>query len=111
MVGTAQPICLLASGTERRRHDRIMNLWSWIDHRVSLQYEGWTARPFFWCLTAAGEAFVLTSPFIERDYRNVARARSFATPNTRLQLRESAELGEPRFYVPSPTDQLIVFFY
>jgi hypothetical protein len=69
MVGTAQPICLSASGTERRRHDRIMNLWSWIDHRVSLQYEGWTARPFSRCLTAAGEAFVLTSPFIERDYR------------------------------------------
>jgi hypothetical protein len=69
MVGTAQPICLSASGTERRRHDRIMNLWNWIDHSVSSQYEGWTARPFSQCLTVAGEPFVSTSPFIEQDYR------------------------------------------
>ena len=71
MVGTAQSICLPASGTERRRHDSIMNLRNWSDHSVSLQYEGWTPRPFFRCLTAAGEVFVLTSPFIERDYRIV----------------------------------------
>ena len=69
--GTAQPICLSAPGTDRRRHDSIMNLWNWSDHSVSLQYGGWTARPFSRCFTVAGEVFVLTSPFIERDYRNV----------------------------------------
>src|ERR1700722_11457014 len=72
MVGTAQPICLSAPGTDRRRHDSIMNLWNWSDHSVSLQYGGWTARPFSRCFTVAGEVFVLTFPFIERDYRNVA---------------------------------------
>src|ERR1700686_2216800 len=71
MVGTAQPICLSAPGTDRRRHDSIMNLWNWSDHSVSLQYGGWTARPFSRCFTVAGEVFVLTSPFIERDYRQL----------------------------------------
>jgi len=36
-------------------------------HTVSLQYWGWMARPF----AVDGEAFVLTSPFIERDYRQL----------------------------------------
>src|ERR1700674_4752360 len=76
MVGTAQPICLSAPGTDRRRHDSIMNLWNWSDHSVSLQYGGWTARPFSRCFTVAGEVFVLTSLFIERDYRNVGFGKS-----------------------------------
>src|ERR1700674_1617185 len=71
MVGTAQPICLSAPGTDRRRHDSIMNLWNWSDHSVSLQYGGWTARPFSRCFAVAGEVFVLTFPFIERDYRQL----------------------------------------
>ena len=74
MVGPAQPVCLFASGTDRRRHDSIMNLRNGSDHSVSLQYEGWTARPFSRCLTVAGEVFVLTSPFIERDYRRLGFA-------------------------------------
>src|ERR1019366_2259143 len=75
MVGTAQPLCLSASGTEARRYDSTMNLRKRETHRVSPHYWGWTARPFLLCLTVVGEAFVLTSPFIERRYRNVAHDR------------------------------------
>src|ERR1039457_912398 len=75
MVGTAQPLCLSASGTERRRYDSTMNLLKRKNHSVSFHYWGWTARPFFLRLTAVGEAFVLTSPFIERSYRHVASLR------------------------------------
>jgi hypothetical protein len=71
MVGTAQPLCLSASGTEGRRYDNIMNLRESNNHRVSSHNWGWTARPFHLRLTAVGEAFVLTSPFIERDSRKV----------------------------------------
>ena len=71
MVGTAQPLCLSASGTERRRYDSTMNLRKRKHHRVSFHYWGWTARPLLLCLAVAGEAFVLTSPFIERDYRRL----------------------------------------
>jgi hypothetical protein len=70
MVGTAQPLCLFASGTERRRYDSMMNLRKKENHRVSLRYWGWTANTL--CFAVAGEAFVLTSPFIERRSRNVA---------------------------------------
>ena len=71
MVGTAQPVCLSASGIKRRRYESTMNLRKRKIHRGSFQYGGWTARPFSLCLAVAGEEFVLTSPFIERDYRNV----------------------------------------
>ena len=72
MVGLAQPVCLSASGTNGRRYESTMNLRKRKIHRGSFQYGGWTARPFSLCLAVAGEEFVLTSPFIERDYRNVA---------------------------------------
>jgi len=72
MVGTAQPLCLPASGTDRRRCIGNMNLRKRKTHRVSFHYWGWMARPFFPRLTAVGEAFVLTSPFIEKRYRNLA---------------------------------------
>src|ERR1700676_917207 len=75
MVGTAQPVCLSASGTEGRRYDSNMNLRRRKTHSVSSHHSGWTARPFPLRLTAVGEVFVLTSPFIERDYRNVAQTR------------------------------------
>ena len=71
MVGTAQPVCLSASGIKRRRYESTMNLRKRKIHRGSFQYGGWTARPFSLCLAVAGEEFVLTSPFIERDSRNV----------------------------------------
>jgi len=70
MVGLAQPLCLSASETERRRYDSTMNVRR-KNHSVSLHYWGWTARPFLLRLTALGELFVLTSPFIERDYRHL----------------------------------------
>jgi hypothetical protein len=73
MVGTAQPLCLSASGTEGRRYKSTMNLRKRKTHSVSLHYWGWTARPFSLCLAAAGEAFILTSPFIERRYRKLAQ--------------------------------------
>src|ERR1700686_4684433 len=87
MVGTAQPICLSAPGTDRRRHDSIMNLWNWSDHSVSLHYGGWTARPFSRCFTVAGEVFVLTSPFIERDYRNGGVLHATLMPATTGSLK------------------------
>ena len=71
MVGTAQPVCLSASGTEGRRYESTMNLRKRKTHSVSFHSWGWTARPFPLRFAVAGEAFVLTSPFIERDYRQV----------------------------------------
>jgi hypothetical protein len=73
MVGTVQPLCLSASRTDRRRYDSTMNLRRRKNHSVSLHYWGWMARPFLLRFAVAGEVFVLTSLFIERDYRNVAR--------------------------------------
>jgi len=90
MVGTAQPVCLSASRTKRRRSDSTMNLRKRKIHRVSFHCWGWTARPFSLCLAVAGEAFVLTSPFIERDYRNVGGGPWVKSPDT----REGANLGE-----------------
>ena len=86
MVGTAQPLCLSASGTERRRYDSTMNLLKRKNHSVSFHYWGWTARPFFLRLTAVGEAFVLTSPFIERSYGNVWSAAELQAKNEQWQL-------------------------
>src|ERR1700676_2120100 len=76
MVGTAQPLCLSASGTDGRRYESTMNPWKRKTHSVSLHYWGWTARPFSRGLTVVGEVFVLTSLFIERCYRNVANAHA-----------------------------------
>ncbi len=75
MVGTVQPRCLSASGTEGRRYESTMNPWARKTHSVSSPYWGWTARPFHLRLTAVAGAFLLTSLFIERAYRNVASLR------------------------------------
>jgi len=72
MVGTAQLLCLPALGTDGRRSDSMMNLRKKKTHSVSFHDWGWTARPFSLRFAAAGEAFVLTSLFIERDYRKLA---------------------------------------
>jgi hypothetical protein len=72
MVGTAQPLCLSALGTDGRRYENTMNLRKKKTHSVSFHYWGWTARPFPLRFAVAGEVFVLTSLFIERRYRNVA---------------------------------------
>src|SRR6202035_1114274 len=69
MVGTAQPLCLSASGTDGRRYESTMNLRARKTHSVSFHYWGWMARPFSRGLTVVREVFVLTSPFIERGYR------------------------------------------
>ena len=79
MVGTAQPLCLSASGTNGRRYDSTMNLWKRKTHRVSSHYWGWTATTL--CFAAEGEAFVLTSPFIERDYRYVGTRQKPVSEN------------------------------
>jgi len=73
MVGTAQPLCLSALGTDGRRYENTMNLRKKKTHSVSSHYWGWTARPFPLRFAVAGEVFALTSLFIERDYRNLAR--------------------------------------
>jgi len=78
MVGTAQPLCLSASGTEGRRYDSTMNLRKRKTHSVSLHYWGWTARPFPLRFAVAGEVFVLTSLFIERGSRRLRRERHSA---------------------------------
>ena len=62
-----------------------MNLRRRKIHSVSFHYWGWTANTL--CFAVAGEAFVLTSPFIERDYRNVARRR-LATHFTALNVQK-----------------------
>ena len=107
MVGTAQPVCLSASGIKRRRYESTMNLRKRKIHRGSFQYGGWTARPFSLCLAVAGEEFVLTSPFIERDYRKVAFRRKSgsgvpATAHEHSKSRPSLHSPfECRFYVAS----------
>src|ERR1700730_2418159 len=58
-----------------------MNLRESDNHSVSSHNWGWTARPFHLRLTAVGEVFVLTSPFIERDYRNVAYPTLYNYPD------------------------------
>ena len=96
MVGTAQPLCLSASGTERRRYDSTMNLRKRKTHSVSLHYWGWTARHPS-AFAVAGEAFVLTSPFIERDYRNVGISRLGAQQASfREDLSEIGRTAMPR---------------
>src|ERR1700674_4261560 len=71
MVGTAQPLCLSASGTERRRCDSTVYPEKTKTHSVSSPYSGWTARPFPLGLTVVGEVFILTSLFIKRYYRQL----------------------------------------
>src|ERR1700680_2664001 len=71
MVGTAQPLCLFASATQRCRHGSAMNLRLRRIHRVSSHYLGWTATHY----PVAAKLFLLTSPFIERDYRHVGIKR------------------------------------
>jgi hypothetical protein len=63
-----------------------MNLRKRKTHSVSSQDWGWTARPFSLRLTAVGEVFVLTSPFIERGYRNVWSAAVLQAKNEEWQL-------------------------
>ena len=79
MVGFAQPLCLSASGTEGRRYESTMNLRKRKTHRVSLHYWDWTANTL--CLAVAGEAFVLTSPFIERRYWKVGLCSTGCWPD------------------------------
>jgi len=69
MVGSAQPLCLFASEIDGRRHRDTMNLRKRQKHSASWRHLRWTARPSTPRLPVAGEAFLLTSPFIERPYR------------------------------------------
>jgi hypothetical protein len=120
MVGIAQPLCLFASGTEARRYDSTMNLRKKETHRVSSHYWGWTARPFPLGLTVVGEAFVLTSPFIERRYRKVA-LRSHCRSAVRRPLTDeektvlpeaqaNTSAGGPRSRItPKQPSQMLVF--
>ncbi len=84
MVGTAQPLCLSASRTDRRRYESTMNLRQGKTHSVSLHYWGWTANNL--CFAVAGEVFVLTSLFIERDYRNVENCPMRPQGHIRIRL-------------------------
>src|ERR1035438_2391302 len=96
MVGTAQPLCLSASRTERRRYDSTMNLRRRKIHSVSFHYWGWTANTL--CFAVAGEAFVLTSPFIERSYPNLAPAE----PSRNLTLFSGQTTMPPAMPAPTP---------
>ena len=94
MVGTVQPVCLSASGTERRRYGSTMNPRRGKTYSVSLHYWGWTANNR--CFAVAGEAFVLTSPFIERDYRNVAQTaqKPHSVNSTYRPLQDQCDLWQ-----------------
>src|SRR6266403_2054694 len=65
MVGTLRPHCLFASETEGRRHANEMNLRNRENHGSSLQHMGWMAGRISPLPPVEGEAFFLTSPFIE----------------------------------------------
>ena len=69
MVGTLRPHCLFASETEGRRHANEMNLRNRENHGSSLQHMGWMAGRISPLPPVEGEAFFLTSPFIERACR------------------------------------------
>ena len=65
-----QPRCLSASGTKGVAPST-MNLQGRQNHRISSHDLGWTATRS----PVAGEVFLLTSPFIERDYRQLTFRR------------------------------------
>jgi hypothetical protein len=73
MVGLAQPVCLSALGTDGRRYECNMNLRKRKARGVSFHYSGLDGKHLVFC--RRGEAFVLTSSFIERDYRKLALSR------------------------------------
>src|ERR1700694_1188344 len=71
MVGTAQPVCLSASGTEPRRYESTMNLRKG-KHTASRSIAG---------------------AFIERDFRNVAPELDFQNFRCRSPQNHLALLG------------------
>src|SRR5215475_12743821 len=72
MVGTSPPRCLPAPETDERRHHNRMNPPRTRTPRASQHEMGWKAPRTFPLLPVAGEFFLLTFPFIERGYRQVA---------------------------------------
>jgi hypothetical protein len=64
MVGLAQPVCLSALGTDRRRYERNMNLRKRKTRGVSFHHRGLDGKHLVFCRRR--ETFVLTSSFIER---------------------------------------------
>ena len=76
------------SETDGRRSDIAMNLRRRENHSALLHCLGWTARSFPLRLPVAGEAFLLTSPFIERAYRT-------STPRARLPGQETPSPAVP----------------
>ena len=69
-----------------------MNLAERKDHSASSQYVGWTARPCSLRLPVAGEAFLLTSPFIERDYRILGIGGPYCTVRRLTGTRSGCEV-------------------
>lgn len=69
MVGLAQPLCLSALGIDGRRHENVMNRAEKENSQSLVPLLRLEAKTFSLCLAERGEVFVLTSPFIERDYR------------------------------------------
>jgi hypothetical protein len=74
-----------------------MNLRKRKIHRVSFHYWGWTARPFSLCLAVAGTAFALTSPFIERDYRQLENRQFPVADNPEIILAPRQLFDETTF--------------
>ena len=105
MVGTVQPVCLSASGTERRRYGSTMNPRKGKTHSVSSPHWGWTANTR--CFAVAGEAFVLTSPFIERDFRNLGNLANPARgPHSDKTPHEARCTSQRRTLIDRPTMDL-----
>jgi hypothetical protein len=69
VVGLAQPVCLPALGTDWRRYECNMNLQKRKTRGVSFHYKGLDGKHLVFCRRR--EAFVLTSSFIERAYRQL----------------------------------------
>jgi hypothetical protein len=69
VVGLAQPVCLSALGTDRRHYESNMNLRKRKTRGISFHYKGLDGKHLELCRRR--EAFVLTSSFIERGYRQL----------------------------------------
>src|ERR1700722_3370265 len=71
MVGLAQPDCLSALRTAGRRYECNRNLQKRKTRGISFHYKGLDGKRLAFCRRR--EAFILTSSFIERGYRNVTQ--------------------------------------
>ena len=90
MVGTAQPLCLSASGTEGRRYESTMNLRKRKHHRVSFTLLGLDGKTISPVSYRRRGGICLDIPFYRTGLRNLTRCRI----SPRSQARQ--EIGRTR---------------